>query len=215
MSVFSQDVIKANDDDEEKVEYVPIINFIKWNNEMNRIIDKSKAKISGKNSYRQYIDSRLSTETHSGKTIQTESCDNEDQLPMESKNQKKILVVDDSPSFRKFLYQLLELEGHYCEVASNGLLALNMVKATLSTNTDELYLRNYDVIIINLMMPVMNGFDATIAIRELGYTGAILGVTACDPDDQDVTDALLYAGATSVLFKPLQMEELYGILKTI
>ena len=231
-SVFSKDVNQTKEFIDEKtqtkesVEYLSTGNFIKWNSEMSSIINKSKSGNSKVTKYmKNYVRAghyttsttslRQSTDTESAKTINSESCNYEDPIPMEIKIPKKLLIVDDSRSFRKFLYQLLELEGHYCEVASNGLLALNMVKATLSTNTSDLYLRNYDAIIINLMMPVMNGFDAIIAIRELGYTGAILGMTACAPDDQDVADALLYAGATKVLFKPIKMDVLYEIIKSV
>ena len=224
MSVFSRDVDQTKEYVDEMC--LPTSNFIKWNSEMNSIINKSKSekiKVTKcmKNNVRvghhdcTTTSLRQSTDTESAKTSNSESCDYEDHLPIEIKIPKKLLIVDDSRSFRNLLCQLFESKGHYCEVTSNGLLALNMVKATLSTNTSDLYLRNYDAIIINLMMPVMNGFDAIIAIRELGYTGAILGMTACAPDDQDVADALLYAGATKVLFKPIKMDVLYEIIKSV
>ena len=187
--------------------------FDEWNFEMNKIINKSKTV----NMANTAILQRNETPGQdSGKTIQIESSYEDECLnsSINSSKPKKILIVDESLTFRRFLSQLLELEGHYCELAPNGLVALNMVKATLSMTTDDLYLRNYDVIIINLMMPVMNGFDATLAIREHGYTGTIVGMSACEPDDIDITEAFLKAGATRVVSKPLQIEEVYFIISS-
>ena len=106
---------------------------------------------------------------------------------------KKLLLVDDVGTNRKFLRKLLELRGHECHEAEDGLVALNMVKSSLThrntntsngTETTELNGNNYDAIFMDFMMPKMNGPDATRAIRELGYTGPIIGVTgnALDED---------------------------------
>ena len=124
---------------------------------------------------------------------------------------KKLLVVEDNKSSQKFLHILLERRGHYCEVASNGLIALNMMKATLSNfNTEDLHLRGYDVVLMNLVMPVMNGLDSTKAIRQLVYKGPIIGLTSlCSLEDQD---SFLKAGASAILVKPLNMDKVYTIV---
>ena len=124
---------------------------------------------------------------------------------------KKLLVVEDNKPNSFFLQHLLERRGHYCEVASNGLIALNMMKATLSNfNTEDLHLRGYDVVLMNLVMPVMNGLDSTKAIRQLGYKGPIIGLTSlCSLEDQD---SFLKAGASSILVKPLNMDKVYTIV---
>ena len=83
------------------------------------------------------------------------------------------------------------------------------MKATLSTlNTDDLHLRGYDAVLMNMVMPVMNGLDSTKAIRQLGYKGPIIGLTTlCLLEDQN---SFLRAGASSVLVKPLDMDKVYS-----
>ena len=54
------------------------------------------------------------------------------------------------------------------------------------------------------VMPTMNGPDATKAIRQLGYTGPIIGVTGnALPEDREI---FMSAGATDVIVKPLRFE---------
>ena len=126
---------------------------------------------------------------------------------------KKLLVVEDNKPNSFFLQHLLERRGHYCEVASNGLIALNMMKATLSNfNTEDLHLRGYDVVLMNLVMPVMNGLDSTKAIRQLGYKGPIIGLTTlCFYEDLDL---FIKAGLSAILVKPLNMDKVYSIINS-
>ena len=129
-------------------------------------------------------------------------------------NQKKLLIVEDSVLNLKFLRLLLEKRGHYCEVATNGHMSVNMVKATSSTaNTEDLYLRCYDVILMNLVMSGMNGRDATRAIRQHGFTGPIIGMSSYL--ERSEIDSFLEAGATCVLPKPLVMNKVYEILSNL
>ena len=130
-----------------------------------------------------------------------------------SNKPKKLLVVEDNKSSQKFLHILLERRGHYCEVASNGLIALNMMKATLSNfNTEDLHLRGYDVVLMNLVMPVMNGLDSTKGIRQLGYKGPIIGLTTlCFYEDLDL---FIKAGLSAILVKPLNMDKVYSIINS-
>ena len=142
----------------------------------------------------------------------------------------KILLVDDVPSCRKMTRRMLEDRGHYCEEAATGLIAVDMVKAQLlrmataansmittetvfglndSTNRN-FALRNYDVILMDFVMPTMNGPDATREIRALGYAKPIIGVTgnALDSDKE----IFINAGASDVIIKPLRLNVLLGII---
>ena len=123
---------------------------------------------------------------------------------------KKILIVDDAYLNRKMLGKLLTQKGHYCEEARNGIIGLNMVKATIDMTTDDLLHKCYDVIIMDIMMPEMNGIEATKEIRQLGFKGPIIGITASvDPKDED---AMLKEGATTVLIKPFKTKDVYAIV---
>ena len=140
---------------------------------------------------------------------------------------KKLLIVDDAPTNRKFLRKLLEQRGHVCDEAENGLEALNMVKIVMTSNIDAITIRKqaseatdsessdsetegYDVIFMDFMMPKINGPNATRAIRELGFTAPIIGVTGNALDDDKTT--FMDAGVNNVIIKPLRMVKLLEII---
>ena len=132
-----------------------------------------------------------------------------DSSTVDKRKRMKLLLVEDCSINRKFLRQLLEMRGHYCEVASNGLIGLNMVKATTSMDTDDLYLRDYDAILMNLSMPVMDGVESTKQILQFGYKGPIIGLTALTlPQDLSV---FFDAGAAHIIIKPFRIAALDAI----
>ena len=105
------------------------------------------------------------------------------------------------------LWKLLTQRGHYCELATNQLVGLIMVKATMDMDTDDLYLRCYDVILIDVIWPVLSGIDCIKAIRELGFKGVIVGTTSCI--DPDIHNSLMKAGIDKVIIKSYTMKGLY------
>ena len=67
-----------------------------------------------------------------------------------------------------------------------------------------------DDMIMDILMPVMDGVEATSKIRKLGFKGPIVGMTASfDFNDKH---RMLAAGATKVLLKPFQLTVLQSIL---
>ena len=125
--------------------------------------------------------------------------------PISMNKTKTFLLVDDVPTNRKFLRKLLEQRGHACEEAENGLIALNMVRDAINTETSVLY----DAVFMDYVMPTMNGPDATLAIRELGYIGPIIGVTGNSHDDDQAY--FMNAGLSDIIIKPLRMNKLAEI----
>ena len=133
---------------------------------------------------------------------------------------KKLLIVDDVGTNRRMLRRLLELRGHHCEEAVDGLEALNMVEEALQFSNDkegsdvnigiDWKSRNYDAIFMDFVMPKMNGPEATRAIRELGYTGPVVGVTGNALHDDKLK--FIHAGAKHVIIKPLKMNALLKIV---
>jgi CheY-like chemotaxis protein len=158
----------------------------------------------------EYSDDLSVSQKSDTQSIYSSSSTHSTTLSIESRRPKKILIIEDHPINRKFLHQLLLRKNHYCEEASNGLIGLNMLKATLNMNTDDLYLRDYDVIMMNLMMPIMDGLQSSRAIRSLGYQGPIIGMTSCTYPDE-IQD-FLEAGATHVLIKPFTIVSVHDIL---
>src|SRR5262245_53997795 len=70
-----------------------------------------------------------------------------------------VLLVEDNPINQKVAVRLLEKHGHRVKVASNGKEALD----TLDSDTDQ---AGFDVVLMDVQMPEMDGFEATAAIRQ-------------------------------------------------
>ena len=118
-----------------------------------------------------------------------------------------ILVVDDSLLNRKMLGKILKAAGHTFDEAVEGESALNLITAQhLSGNVA------YDVVLMDFVMPVMDGPTATKALRQAGVRVPIIGVTG-NGMQYDV-DWFLECGATAVLLKPFDIDEFHRIMST-
>jgi CheY-like chemotaxis protein len=120
---------------------------------------------------------------------------------------KCILIVDDIEINREIMTELLDGSGALIEEASNGKEAFDMFC------TGEAY--RYDLILMDMLMPVMDGCDATMAIRASGKADAkdvkIIAMTA-NVLPEDVERAFL-AGMNAYLVKPVEIETLYAKLE--
>ena len=106
----------------------------------------------------------------------------------------RILVVDDEPDIRNVLRILLSSHGYAVEEAANGRAAVERVQE-----------QNYDLIILDIMMPDLNGIDACAQLRQL-TTAPILFLTARD-QDHDLS-AAFDSGGDDYLVKPFSNHEL-------
>jgi signal transduction histidine kinase len=88
----------------------------------------------------------------------------------------EVLVVDDSRLCRKMLQKCLRADGHTCYEAEDGLEAIAMVKERIGHGTGSLG-KPFDAVLMDFVMPNMDGPTATKAIRALGYNAPIFGVT--------------------------------------
>jgi CheY-like chemotaxis protein len=110
----------------------------------------------------------------------------------------RILVADDNPTIRVITVAMLEHMGHAVDIAEDGLEALAAVRA-----------KTFDLVLMDLMMPHMDGIEATRAIRALpGTAGSlpIIGLTA-NTSDEDRT-ACLTAGMDGFATKPISAKRL-------
>ncbi|MCK4999424.1 MAG: response regulator, partial [Anaerohalosphaera sp.] len=80
---------------------------------------------------------------------------------------RQILVVDDAPPNQMLLMLLLQKMGHHVTIANNGKEAVEMASQN-----------NYDLIFMDMHMPIMNGFDATRELRSLNISTPIVALTA-------------------------------------
>ena len=115
-----------------------------------------------------------------------------------------ILVVDDSSLNRKMLCRLLRTAGYTCDEANDGESAVEKVKARIESGIGGEMKGFYDAILMDFVMPVMDGPTATQAIRGLGYSDPIFGVTG-NALDSDI-NYFMKCGATAVLIKPFDFD---------
>lgn len=79
----------------------------------------------------------------------------------------KILLVEDDEMIRRMMVMRLELRGHQVETAEDGEVGVQKALAG-----------PYDLVLMDMHMPRMDGHEATRELREQGYTGLIVAVTA-------------------------------------
>jgi signal transduction histidine kinase/CheY-like chemotaxis protein len=112
-----------------------------------------------------------------------------------------VLVVEDSPDNQDLIAKYLIKAGASVEVVDNGLIA---VQKALTCS--------YDLILIDVQMPIMDGLTATKKLRAEGYTKPVVNITAnAMKEDQD---KCLAAGSDDYLTKPVDVRHLYKVLQT-
>lgn len=113
----------------------------------------------------------------------------------------KILVAEDEPQLLRVLTVAMEHAGYDVDPVDNGLKAVEHAKEN-----------SYDVIMLDIMMPVMDGITALKKIRESGNKTYILMLTAKAEVDDRVTG--LDSGADDYLTKPFSLKELLARLRS-
>lgn len=113
----------------------------------------------------------------------------------------KILVAEDEPQLLRVLTVAMEHAGYDVDQVDNGLKAVEHAKEN-----------SYDVIMLDIMMPVMDGITALKKIRESGDKTYILMLTAKAEVDDRVTG--LDSGVDDYLTKPFSLKELLARLRS-
>ncbi len=121
----------------------------------------------------------------------------------DNNSELNILLVEDKPMNRKLAKIYLERKGHNVSTASNGKEALEMHKS-----------QQFDLILMDIHMPLMDGFKATSHIRaaEAKEGGHIPIIALTAYAMQEDKDKCLHAGMDYYISKPIDTEELYYTL---
>jgi len=122
----------------------------------------------------------------------------EEEIVFDSSN--KILVVEDNKTNQMLLKMLLLDLDLSCDIADNGLEAFNKVQE-----------KEYDIILMDENMPVMNGIEATKKIRELKIEVPIVAVTANALKGD--REKFLDAGMNDYISKPIDNDEFIQVLR--
>ena len=114
----------------------------------------------------------------------------------------KILVAEDDPSLQKVLSTLLEQNSYSVDTVGDGLEAL-----------EYLHAGSYDGVILDIMMPKMDGIEVLAKLRGSGSTVPIIMLTAKTEVDDRI--AGLDAGADDYLTKPFAMGEFLARIRSM
>jgi two-component system response regulator MprA len=114
----------------------------------------------------------------------------------------RVLVVDDDPDVREAVATALELEGHRVTIATDGLAALKRLAQA-----------EFDAVVLDVLMPNLDGFEVCRRLRASGNRTPILFLTARD-SEQDTIHGL-DLGADDYLVKPFGLGELLARLRAL
>ena len=113
-----------------------------------------------------------------------------------------ILLVEDHDDLAATIGAYLEDSGYACDYAADGAIALNLLEEN-----------DYDAVVLDLMLPRINGVRVAIRMRERGDGTPILMLTARDQLDDKLEG--FEAGADDYMVKPFESEELLVRLKAL
>jgi two-component system response regulator MprA len=119
----------------------------------------------------------------------------------------KLLVVDDEPALREALRSSLEFEGYAVETAADGLSALDLLDRAGQNGG------SYDAVLLDVMMPRLDGLTACRRLRASGNRLPVLMLTARDAVGDRVSG--LDAGADDYLVKPFELDELLARVRAL
>ncbi len=114
----------------------------------------------------------------------------------------RILIVEDDPAVREALERALGFEGYEIETARDGAVALSMLRN-----------HSYDLIVLDVMMPHLDGLETCRRIRAGGDDVPILMLTARTAVDDRVEG--LDAGADDYVAKPFALDELLARIRAL
>jgi signal transduction histidine kinase/ActR/RegA family two-component response regulator len=115
-----------------------------------------------------------------------------------------ILLAEDGPDNQRLIAHILKKSGADVTVVDNGKKAFDAALTAVKAG------RPFDLILMDMQMPIMDGYEATTALRENGYTGWIVALTAhaMASDRQKC----LNAGCNDYATKPIQRKEFFATL---
>ncbi|MEN2413409.1 response regulator [Flavobacterium mesophilum] len=111
----------------------------------------------------------------------------------------KILVVEDNLINQMVTKKIIEKNNYTCKVVDDGFGALEILEK-----------EDFDLILMDINMPLMNGFETTKRIRLKGIKTPIVALTAFDKDE--ITDEALSSGMNDIIIKPFEPVKLFKIV---
>jgi two-component system, NtrC family, response regulator HydG len=121
-------------------------------------------------------------------------------MSRENTPKASILIVDDNVSLDRTMSFILERKGYSVTIAESGEQALERVRE-----------QPFDLIFLDIQMPLMNGTEACKAIKAIRPGAAVVMMTAYAVED--LVNEALQSGARAVLYKPVDVEKLIDLVE--
>jgi CheY-like chemotaxis protein len=127
-----------------------------------------------------------------------------DEYRPNQKSRKRILVVDDEPDTCLAYQIVLEGAGYECKSYTHSVKALQEFRPVF-----------YDLILLDIKMPVLNGFELCKKIREIDNTTQIIFITALKQYDKLRKQSYPELGSIASIQKPVGNEELINVVNAV
>ena len=160
-----------------------------------RLIDMMKGQINVKSTYGEGSTFMVEIPQKISKLTEPEELEEIIEDDSDGFSGKKVLIVDDNKLNIKVAAKALSFLGISPESALSGMEALNMIKNT-----------NYDLVLMDIMMPEMNGEQCLVKIREQGYNMPVIALTA--DAISGAREKYLGEGFNDYIAKPFTKEEI-------
>ncbi len=112
----------------------------------------------------------------------------------------KVLVVEDNKINQIVTQKIMEKNSIKCEMVSDGFAALHLLET-----------EKFDVILMDINMPIINGFDTTKRIRGLGIETPIIALTAFDKEE--IKEQVFASGMNDIIIKPFEPVKLFEMIQ--
>ncbi|MEL1253485.1 response regulator [Flavobacterium sp. DGU38] len=114
----------------------------------------------------------------------------------------KVLIVDDNIINQLVTRKIIEKNNYICSVANDGFTAIELLQQ-----------EEFDMVLMDINMPVMNGFETTRKLRANGIVTPVIALTAFDKDE--IAEEALSSGMNDIIVKPFEPVKLFKIINNL
>jgi len=122
----------------------------------------------------------------------------------------RMLLAEDSPDSQRLIAHILRQAGALVDIAPDGRSAVECVLGGAATSEPR---AAYDLVLMDMHMPILNGAEATARLRSKGFTGPIVALTAAS--DSDVRSGYERQGCDGFVTKPIDRARLISTLARV
>ena len=114
----------------------------------------------------------------------------------------RILVVEDNKINQIVTKKILESHHFKCTILDDGYAAIDLLEK-----------EHFDLVLMDINMPIINGFETTKLIRKKGIETPVVALTAFDK--QEITEQALSSGINDIIIKPFEPSKLFQVISTL